>query len=80
MDIILQAVLALADPIVILLIFGGVSAGLFVGAMPGLTATSSAAGAGAGSSVRRRRAGRSRRRVWFIGPHYQWRDPRDLKW
>ncbi|MFO7707566.1 MAG: tripartite tricarboxylate transporter permease [Desulfobacterales bacterium] len=39
MDIFLQALAALADPIVILLIFGGVSAGLFVGAMPGLTAT-----------------------------------------
>ncbi len=39
MDIFLQAMAALADPIVILLIFGGVSAGLFVGAMPGLTAT-----------------------------------------
>jgi putative tricarboxylic transport membrane protein len=39
MDILLKALWALADPIVILLIFGGVTAGLFVGAMPGLTAT-----------------------------------------
>lgn len=29
----------LADPVVILIVFSGVSAGLFVGAMPGLTAT-----------------------------------------
>jgi putative tricarboxylic transport membrane protein len=34
-----QALFQLMDPIVILIIFGGVSAGLFVGAMPGLTAT-----------------------------------------
>lgn len=39
MDIFLQAVGELTRPYVILLIFGGVSAGLFVGAMPGLTAT-----------------------------------------
>jgi putative tricarboxylic transport membrane protein len=39
MDIFLQAMGELTRPYVILLIFGGVSAGLFVGAMPGLTAT-----------------------------------------
>jgi putative tricarboxylic transport membrane protein len=39
MDIFLQAMGELTRPVVILLIFGGVSAGLFVGAMPGLTAT-----------------------------------------
>ncbi|HDR15367.1 MAG TPA: C4-dicarboxylate ABC transporter permease [Desulfobacteraceae bacterium] len=39
MDILIEAVVQLADPIVILIVFGGVSSGLFVGAMPGLTAT-----------------------------------------
>jgi len=39
MDIFLLAMGELTRPYVILLIFGGVSAGLFVGAMPGLTAT-----------------------------------------
>jgi putative tricarboxylic transport membrane protein len=39
MDIFLQAMGELAHPKVILLIFGGVTSGLFVGAMPGLTAT-----------------------------------------
>lgn len=39
MEMFLQAMSALADPVVILLIFGGVTAGLFAGAMPGLTAT-----------------------------------------
>lgn len=34
-----QALVSLADVYVILLIFAGVSAGLFIGAMPGLTAT-----------------------------------------
>ncbi|MBU2228238.1 MAG: tripartite tricarboxylate transporter permease [Proteobacteria bacterium] len=39
MDICLQAMGALAHPKMILLIFGGVTIGLFAGAMPGLTAT-----------------------------------------
>ena len=39
MEKLFLAMVELADPVVILLIFGGVSAGLFVGAMPGLTAT-----------------------------------------
>ncbi len=39
MDMFLQALAALAEPVVILLIFGGVTVGLLVGAMPGLTAT-----------------------------------------
>jgi putative tricarboxylic transport membrane protein len=39
MDMMLEALVTMLDPIVILLIFGGVTAGLFVGAMPGLTAT-----------------------------------------
>lgn len=39
MDMLYQALISMLDPIVILLIFGGVSSGLFVGAMPGLTAT-----------------------------------------
>lgn len=39
MDVLGQALLQLADPIVILIVFAGVTAGLFVGAMPGLTAT-----------------------------------------
>ena len=36
---ILETLLTLCDPVIILTIFAGVSAGLFVGAMPGLTAT-----------------------------------------
>lgn len=39
MDMMYQAVISMLDPIIILLIFGGTAAGLFVGAMPGLTAT-----------------------------------------
>ena len=39
MDLLGQAIIKLADPVVILIVFGGVSSGLFVGAMPGLTAT-----------------------------------------
>ncbi|MDI6725559.1 MAG: tripartite tricarboxylate transporter permease [Smithellaceae bacterium] len=39
MDILLQAMVSLAHPKMILLIFGGVTIGLFAGAMPGLTAT-----------------------------------------
>lgn len=39
MSTLYQALLQLADPLVILIVFSGVSAGLFVGAMPGLTAT-----------------------------------------
>ena len=39
MELFYQALIALADPFIILIIFAGVSAGLFVGAMPGLTAT-----------------------------------------
>ena len=34
-----DTLIMLLDPMIILLIFAGVSAGLFVGAMPGLTAT-----------------------------------------
>ena len=39
MEKLFLALMELANPIVILIIFLGVSAGLFVGAMPGLTAT-----------------------------------------
>jgi putative tricarboxylic transport membrane protein len=39
MDMMYQALKSMLDPIIILLIFGGTAAGLFVGAMPGLTAT-----------------------------------------
>ena len=39
MDMMYQAFKSMLDPIIILLIFGGTAAGLFVGAMPGLTAT-----------------------------------------
>lgn len=39
MDMLLQTLGSMMDPVVILLIFGGVASGLFVGAMPGLTAT-----------------------------------------
>ena len=39
MEKLVLALGALANPVVILIIFSGVSAGLFVGAMPGLTAT-----------------------------------------
>lgn len=39
MSTLYQALVQLADPLVILIVFSGVSAGLFVGAMPGLTAT-----------------------------------------
>lgn len=38
MEMLLQTISSLANPTVILLVFGGVTAGLFVGAMPGLTA------------------------------------------
>ena len=34
-----ETFMMLLDPVIILSIFAGVSAGLFVGAMPGLTAT-----------------------------------------
>ncbi len=39
MDKLLLALVDLADPLIIVIIFVGVSAGLFMGAMPGLTAT-----------------------------------------
>lgn len=39
MEKFIEALVLLADPLVILIIFSGVSSGLFVGAMPGLTAT-----------------------------------------
>ena len=35
----IETLLMLLDPVIIFSIFAGVSAGLFVGAMPGLTAT-----------------------------------------